>query len=102
MQKGQKEYQKKKEENEEFYLNDNNHKCKCDWNHNNEIFVSYNGNEFNDCCQYIDIDEFVPFLSVVDKKLKKLKAKNIIINIAKYFNIVKKKPRFLEVINFNN
>ena len=93
---------KKKEENEEFYLNDNNHKCKCDWNHNNEIFVSYNGNEFNDCCQYIDIDEFVPFLSVVDKKLKKLKAKNIIINIAKYFNIVKKKPRFLEVINFNN
>ena len=93
---------KNNEENEEFYLSENKHKCKCDWNHNNEIFVYYNGNEYNDFCNYIDIDEFVPFLSVVEKKLKKLKAKSIILNIAKFFNITKKKPRLFEVINFNN
>ena len=93
---------KNNEENEEFYLSENKHKCKCDWNHNNEIFVYYNGSEYNDFCNYIDIDEFVPFLSVVEKKLKKLKAKSIILNIAKFFNITKKKPRLFEVINFNN
>ena len=93
---------KKNEENEEFYSSENKHKCRCDWNHNNEIFVSYNGNECNDLCKCIDLDDFVPFLIVVERKLKKLKAKTIILNIAKYFNIAKKKPRLLEVINFNN
>ena len=93
---------KKNEENEEFYLSENKHKCRCDWNHNNEIFVSYNGNEYDDCCKCIDLDDFVPFLIVVERKLKKLKVKPIILNIAKYFNIAKKKPRILEVINFNN
>ena len=93
---------KKKNENEEFYLNENKHKCRCDWNHNSEIFVSYNGNECNDFCKFNDLDEFVPFLIVVDKKLKKLNSKPILLNIAKYFNITKKKPRILEVINFNN
>jgi hypothetical protein len=93
---------KKNEDNEEFYLSENKHKCRCDWNHNNEIFVSYNGNEYDDCCKCIDLDDFVPFLIVVERKLKKLKVKPIILNIAKYFNIAKKKPRILEVINFNN
>ena len=93
---------KKNEDNEEFYLSENKHKCRCDWNHNNEIFVSYNGNEFDDFCKFNDLDEFVPFLIAIDKKLKKLKVKPIILNIAKYFNIAKKKPRILEVINFNN
>jgi len=93
---------KKNEENEEFYLSENKHKCRCDWNHNNEIFVSYNGNEYDDCCKCIDLDDFVPFLIVVERKLKKLKVKPIILNIAKYFNIAKNKPRLLEVINFNN
>ena len=93
---------KKKNENEEFYLSENKHKCRCDWNHNSEIFVSYNGNECNDFCKFKELDEFVPFLIVVDKKLKKLNSKPILLNIAKYFNITKKKPRILEVINFNN
>ena len=83
-------------------MSENKHKCRCDWNHNNEIFVSYNGNEYNDLCKCIDLDDFVPFLIVVERKLKKLKAKTIILNIAKYFNIAKKKPTLLEVINFNN
>ena len=83
-------------------MNENKHKCRCDWNHNSEIFVSYNGNECNDFCKFNDLDEFVPFLIVVDKKLKKLNSKPILLNIAKYFNITKKKPRILEVINFNN
>ena len=93
---------KKNVENEEFYLSENKHKCRCDWNHNCEIYVSYNGNEYNDFCKFIDLDEFVPFLIVVDRKLKKLNVKPILLNIAKYFNITKKKPRILEVINFNN
>ena len=93
---------KKNEENEEFYLSENKHKCRCDWNHNNEIFVSYNGNECNDICKYNDLDDFVPFLFVINKKLKKLNVKPIMLNIAKYFNITKKNPRILEVINFNN
>ena len=93
---------KKNEEKEDFYLSENKHKCRCDWNHNNEIFVSYNGNEFGDFCKYIDLDDFVPFLIVIEKKLKKLKVKPIILNIAKYFNLAKKKPKLLEVINFNN
>ena len=93
---------KKNVENEEFYLTENKHKCRCDWNHNSEIYVSYNGNEYDDFCKYNDLDDFVPFLIVVDKKLKKLNVKPIILKIAKFFNIAKKKPRLLEVINFNN
>ena len=93
---------KKNVENEEFYLSENKYKCRCDWNHNNEIFVSYNGNECDDVCKYNDLDNFVPFLIVIDRKLKKLKVKPIILNIAKYFNVTKKNPRVLEVINFNN
>ena len=93
---------KKKNENEEFYLSENKHKCRCDWNHNGEIFVCYNGNECNDFCKYNELDNFVPFLCVIDRKLKKLKKKEIILNMAKFFNITKKKPKLLEVINFNN
>ena len=93
---------KKNVENEEFYLSENKHKCRCDWNHNGEIFVCYNGNECNNFCKYNDLDEFVPFLYVIDKKLKKLKSKPIVLNLAKFFNIAKKKPKLLEVINFNN
>ena len=93
---------KKEKENEEFYLSENKHKCRCDWNHNGEIFVSYNGNECKDFCMYNELDNFVPFLYVIDKKLKKLKAKPIILNMSKFFNVTQKKPRLFEVINFNN
>ena len=83
-------------------MSENKHKCRCDWNHNNEIFVSYNGNENNDFCKYTDMDNFVPFLFVVEKKLKKLKGKSILLSIAKYFDISKKTPKQLHVSNFNN
>ena len=97
-----KNVKKKNIENEEFYLSENKHKCRCDWNHNNEIYVSYNGNEYDDYSKYIEIDKFVPFLLVVEKKLKKLKSKPILLNIAKYFNIINKRPKEYKVINFNN
>ena len=97
-----KKKKKKNNENEEFYLSENKHKCRCDWNHNNEIYVSYNGNEYDDYSKYIDIDKFVPFLLVVEKKLKKLKSKPILLNIAKCFNIINKRPKEYKVINFNN
>ena len=97
-----KNIKKKNNENEEFYISENKHKCRCDWNHNNEIYVSYNGNENNDYCKYSDMDNFVPFLLVCEKKMKKLKVKPIILNISKYFNIIKKKPKQYHVTNFNN
>ena len=97
-----KNVKKKSNESEEFYMTENKHKCRCDWNHNNEIYVSYNGNENNDCCKYIDMDNFVPFLLVVEKKLKKLKFKPILLNIAKYYNIAKNIPKLYNVTNFNN
>ena len=93
---------KKNNENEEFYMSENKHKCRCDWNHNNEIYVSYNGNENNDFCKYTNMDNFVPFLLVVERKLKKLKVKSLLVNIAKYFNISKKTPKQYHVSNFNN
>ena len=93
---------KKNNENEEFYMSDNKHNCRCEWNHNNEIYVSYNGNEYNNCSKYIDIDNFVPFLLVVEKKLKKLKLKPILLQIAKCLDIVKNKPKQFHVTNFNN
>ena len=102
IEKNSKNYDYKETENEEFYLSENKHKCRCDWNHNGEIFVSYNGNECNDFCMYNELDNFVPFLYVIDKKLKKLKAKPIILNMSKFFNVTQKKPRLFEVINFNN
>ena len=58
---------KKNTENEEFYMSENKHKCRCEWNHNNEVYVSYNGNEYNDCVKYVDLDDFVPFLLVAKK-----------------------------------
>ena len=97
-----KNIKKKNNENEEFYLSENKHKCRCDWNHNNEIYVSYNGNENNDYSKYIDIDKFIPFLLVVERKLKKLKSKPIIFNISKCLNIINKRPKQFKVINFNN
>jgi len=93
---------KKNSENEEFYTSENKHKCRCDWNHNNEVYVSYNGNDNKDNCRYIDMDSFVPFLYVVQRKLKKLKDQQIIKQIAKCFNIVKNEPKQLQVVNFNN
>ena len=93
---------KKNNENEEFYMSENKHNCRCEWNHNNEIYVSYNGNEYNNCSKYIDIDDFVPFLLVVEKKLKKLKLKPILLQIAKCLDIVKNKPKQFHVTNFNN
>ena len=93
---------KKNSENEEFYMSENKHNCRCEWNHNNEIYVSYNGNEYNNCSKYIDIDNFVPFLLVVEKKLKKLKLKPILLQIAKCLDIVKNKPKQFHVTNFNN
>ena len=36
----------------------NKHECRCDWNHNSEIYVSYNGNEYDDFCKYNDLDDF--------------------------------------------
>ncbi len=93
---------KKNNENEEFYMSENKHNCRCEWNHNNEIYVSYNGNEYNNCSKYIDIDNFVPFLLVVEKKLKKLKLKPILLQIAKCLDIVKNKPKQFHVTNFNN
>ena len=97
-----KNVKKKNSENEEFYMSENKHKCRCDWNHNNEIYVSYNGNEYNDYCKFVDIDSFVPFIFVVEKKLKKLKARPILLNIAKFFNVIKTKPKQCNVTNFNN
>ena len=75
-----KNIKKKNNENEEFYISENKHKCRCDWNHNNEIYVSYNGNENNDYCQYSDMDNFVSFLLVCEKKIRKrmLKMMNFI------------------------
>ena len=93
---------KKNSENEEFYTSENKHKCRCDWNHNNEVYVSYNGNDSKDNCRYTDMDSFIPFLHVVQRKLKKLKVKPILKQIAKCFNIVKNEPKQLQVINFNN
>ena len=93
---------KKKNENDEFYMSENKHKCICDWNYNNEIYVSYNGNENNDCCRIVDVDNFVPFLLVVERKLKKLKVKSVLLNIAKCLNIIKKIPKLYQVTNFNN
>ena len=93
---------KKNIENDEFYTSENKHKCRCDWNHNNEVYVSYNGNDSKDNCRYIDMDNFVPFLHVVQRKLKKLKVQPILIHIAKCFDIVKNEPKQLQVINFNN
>ena len=93
---------KKNSENEEFYTSENKHKCRCDWNHNNEVYVSFNGNDNKDNCRYIDMDSFVPFLYVVQRKLKKLKDQQIIKQIAKCFNIVKNEPKQLQVVNFNN
>ena len=100
--RARKNIKKKNSENEEFYTSENKHNCRCEWNHNNEIYVSYNGNEYNDCSKYIDIDNFVPFLFVVEKKLKKLKVKPILSQIAKCLDIVKKKPKLFHVTNFNN
>ena len=97
-----KNVKKKNSENEEFYLNENKHNCRCEWNHNNEIYVSYNGNECNDCVKYIDFDNYIPFLLVVEKKLKKLKVKPILLHIAKCLGIDKSMPKLLRVINFNN
>ena len=97
-----KKIEKKKNENEEFYMSENKHKCICDWNHNNEIYVYYKGNEKNDYIEYVEIDNFVPFLHVVERKLKKLKIKPILLNIAKCLNIIKKNQRLYNVINFNN
>ena len=97
-----KNVKKKNVENEEFYMSENKHKCRCDWNHNNEIYVSYNGNEYNDYCKFVDMDSFVPFIIVAERKLKKLKSKPILSNIAKFFNVIKTKPKQYHVTNFNN
>ena len=97
-----KNVKKKNVENEEFYLSENKHKCRCDWNHNNEIYVTYNGNEYNDYCKFVDMDSFVPFIIVAERKLKKLKSKPILSNIAKFFNVIKTKPKQYHVTNFNN
>ena len=48
------------------------------------------------------MDSFVPFIIVVQKKLKKLKVKPILLNIAKFFNVIKTKPKQYHVTNFNN
>ena len=45
---------------------DNKHKYIWGWNHNNEIYISYNGNEYNDYCKYVDIDNFI-FIIVLEK-----------------------------------
>ena len=97
-----KNVKKKNVENEEFYMSENKHKCRCDWNHNNEIYVTYNGNEYNDYCKFVDMDSFVPFIIVAERKLKKLKSKPILSNIAKFFNVIKTKPKQYHVTNFNN
>jgi hypothetical protein len=100
--RARKNVKKKNIENEEFCTNDNKHNCRCEWNHNNEIYVSYNGNEYNNCSKFCDIDNFVPFLFAVEKKLKKLKVKPILLHIAKCLDIIKNKPKQFHVTNFNN
>ena len=100
--RSRKNVKKKNNENEEFYMTENKHKCRCDWNHNNEIYICYNGNENKDCCKFFDMDNFAPFLFIVEKKLKKLKVKPILLKIAKYFNITKNIPKLYHVTNFNN
>jgi hypothetical protein len=100
--RARKNVKKKNIENEEFCINDNKHNCRCEWNHNNEIYVSYNGNEYNNCSKFCDIDNFVPFLFAVEKKLKKLKVKPILLHIAKCLDIIKNKPKQFHVTNFNN
>ena len=93
---------KKKVEDEEFSMVENSHNCKCDWNNNNEIYVSYSGNEFSDYCKIMDYSCILPFLFAIGRKNKKLKDKNVLVNIAKYSDVCKKVPKQFSVVNFNN
>lgn len=93
---------KKKVEDEEFSMVENSHNCKCDWNNNSEIYVSYSGNEFSDYCKILDYSCILPFLFAIGRKNKKLKDKNVLVNIAKYLDVCKKVPKQFSVVNFNN
>jgi hypothetical protein len=90
----------KKKEPEDFYLNENIHKCHCEWNYNNEIFVCYIGTEMNDYIQFDDIDNFLIFLYVVETKFKQLNKKPILSKLKKFFCSTKIKN--MKVCNLNN
>ena len=44
----------------------------------------------------------VAFLFAIGRKNKKLKDKNVLVNIAKYLDVCKKVPKQFSVVNFNN
>ena len=89
-------------DNEEFSLQDNVHNCKIYSNVNKDLQVVYDGNEFEDFSNIMDLNKALPFLHVVDNKLVKLKPKALLINILKFFGIQKKIPKQFSVCNFNN
>ena len=88
--------------NEEFCLNDDVHNCRVQTNSNKDLQVIYNGSEFNDIVYTLDLENVIPFLYTVKKKLIRLKPKALLINIVKFFDIKAESPRQFSVCNFNN
>ena len=87
---------------EEYMLKDNVHNCKVIENFNKDVQVIYNGSEFNDISDILDLNNAIPFLFFVKKKMNKFQPKNILLNIVKFFEIKIKAPKQLSVCNFNN
>ena len=100
--RAQNQENEEKKINEEFSLQDDVHNCRVISNLNKDLQVIYNGNEFNDILNIVDLKNVLPFLFVVKKNLVRLKPKTILINIVKYFDIRIKAPKQLAVCNFNN
>ena len=71
-------------------------------NSNRELQVIYSGNDVDDYAKMVDLDSALPFLYVVENKLLILKAKTILINIMRFFNIKIEAPKQFSVCNFNN
>lgn len=88
--------------NEEFCLFDDVHNCKVQNNINKDLQVIYNGSEFNDIVYTLDLENIIPLLYTVKKKLLKLQPKTLLINIVKFFDIKAQSPRHFSVCNFNN
>ena len=88
--------------NEEFCLHDNINNCLVKDNSNRELQVIYSGNDVDDYAKMVDLDSALPFLYVVENKLLILKAKTILINIMRFFNIKIEAPKQFSVCNFNN
>ena len=87
---------------EEFSLQDNVNKCKVIKNLNKDLQVIYDGNDCNDYSKIVDLENALPLLFAVNKKITKLRPKAILINIIKFFNIKIEAPKIFSVCNFNN